>query len=169
MNRNELFKDALKENDKMISGICYRFFGPGDDAGDAHQEILLKIWMNIEKFRNECSIKTWIYRIAVNVCITYRSKAKRKSVRFVPISKSVEKQGNSDYENSGDDENKLVFFRSFVDKLNAADKTLVSLYLEELDTREISEITGFSESNVRVKIHRIKNQIKKEWMAEYGT
>ena len=56
-----------------------------------------------------------------------------------------------------------------MDSLNATDKTLVSLYLEDLDTKELSQITGLSESNVRVKLHRIKNQIKKEWEVKYGT
>lgn len=56
-----------------------------------------------------------------------------------------------------------------MNNLNATDKVLVSLYLEDLDTKEMSHITGLSESNVRVKIHRIKNEIRKEWEIKYGT
>ena len=89
MNRDELFKEAIRENDKMILRICNHFFGPGENAKDAHQEILLKIWLNIEKFRNESKIKTWIYRIAVNVCLTFLSSNRKKSSIFVRFSKST--------------------------------------------------------------------------------
>lgn len=169
MNRDELFKEAIRENDKMILRICNHFFGPGENAKDAHQEILLKIWLNIEKFRNESKIKTWIYRIAVNVCLTFLSSNRKKSSIFVRFSKSTY---NKSYEESSlfkDDENKAQFLRAFIDNLNATDKVLVSLYLEDLDTKEMSNITGLSESNVRVKIHRIKNEIRKEWVNKYGT
>ena len=169
MNRDELFREAVKENDKMILRICCHFFGPGENAKDAHQETLLKIWLNIEKFRNESKLKTWIYRIAVNVCITFLSKAKKKSSLFVPISKSVYNVSCEENQSIKDDENKKLFFREFMDRLNTTDKALVSLYLEDLDTKELSQITGLSESNVRVKLHRIKNQIKKEWEVKYGT
>jgi RNA polymerase sigma-70 factor (ECF subfamily) len=168
MNREEVFREAVKENDKMIFRICCHFFGPGENAKDAHQEILLKIWLNIEKFRNEAKVKTWIYRIAVNVCLTFLSRSKKKSTLFVPISKSMSSLQHEEFP-INDEENKERFFRNFVEHLNAADKVLVSLYLEELDTKEISGITGLSESNVRVKIHRIKNQIRKEWEIKYGT
>lgn len=168
MNRDEIFKDAIKENDRMILRVCYHFFGPGENARDAYQEILLKIWLNVENFRGECQLKTWIYRIAVNVCITFRSKEKKKSSVFVPFyeldyGKADEKEVYQD------EENKLLFFRKFMEKLNVSDKALVSLYLEDLDTKEIAQITGLSESNVRVRIHRIKNEIKRQWEVEYGT
>ncbi|MGE5497374.1 MAG: RNA polymerase sigma factor [Syntrophothermus sp.] len=168
MNRDEIFKDAIKENDRMILRVCYHFFGPGENARDAYQEILLKIWLNVENFRGECQLKTWIYRIAVNVCITFRSKEKKKSSVFVPFyeldyGKADEKEVYQD------EENKLLFFRKFMEKLNVSDKALVSLYLEDLDTKEIAQITGLSESNVRVRVHRIKNEIKRQWEVEYGT
>ncbi|HEX2866881.1 MAG TPA: RNA polymerase sigma factor [Ignavibacteriales bacterium] len=168
MKRDELFREALEENQKMIFRVCCRFFGPGENAKDAYQDILLKIWMNIEGFRGECQLKTWIYRISVNVCITFRSKNKRKSSLFVPFSEPAYRVPDEE-KLLEDEENKLLFFRKFMDELSGADKALVSLYLEDLDTREMSRITGLSESNVRVRIHRIKSEIKKQWEVEYGT
>ncbi|MCU0342867.1 MAG: sigma-70 family RNA polymerase sigma factor [Ignavibacterium sp.] len=169
MDRDEVFKEALRENDKMIIRLCNHFFGPGENAKDAHQEILLKIWLNIGKFRNESQLKTWIYRIAVNVCLTFLSSAKRKSSLFVRLSKSAYNTSYEDESFYSDDENKIQFLRNFLDNLNPTDKVLVSLYLEDFDTKEMSNITGLSESNVRVKIHRIKNEIRKEWQDKYGT
>lgn len=168
MRRDELFREAIEENQKMIFRICYHFFGPGENARDAYQDILLKIWMNIENFRGECQLKTWIYRIATNVCITFRAKVKKKSTIFVPFSESVYKIAGEE-EIYKDNENKILFFRKFMDELNASDRALVSLYLEDLDTKEMAHITGLSESNVRVRLHRIKDEIKRQWEAEYGT
>ncbi|MHC1738501.1 MAG: RNA polymerase sigma factor [Ignavibacteriaceae bacterium] len=168
MNKDELFKNAIKENGEVIFRICSRFFGGGEDAKDASQEILLKIWLSIEKFRGDSSIKTWITRIAVNNCITYRSREKKRKNIIIPISPSLNRdiRGEKEFE---DDENKLLFFREFMKRLDPSDKILISLYLEDLGTKEISEISGVSENNVRVKIHRIKNQIKREWSLKYGT
>ena len=167
MNRDELFKEAIQGNDKMIIRLCNHFFGPGDNAKDAHQEILLKIWLNIEKFRNESQIKTWIYKIAVNVCLTFLSKETKKKSIFVHFSKSAYNTSYQDESFYPDDENKKIFLRKFLNNLNVTDKVLISLYLEEF--KEMSNITGLSESNVRVKIHRIKNEIRKEWENKYGT
>jgi len=169
MKNEELFRVAVKEHDQMIRRICYHFFGPGDNADDAHQEILLKIWLNVDKFRHEAKIKTWIYRISVNVCITLLSRLKKRSAVFIHQENLASTLATEEKPDKSDEEIRLQFFRNFMDTLDIADKVLVSLYLEELDTREIADITGLSESNVRVKIHRIKNKIKQEWMVKYGT
>lgn len=169
MNQDELFKNAVEEYGKMIFRVCSHFFGSRDNAKDAYQETLLKIWLNIKSFRGEASLKTWIYRIAVNVCITYLLKVKRNRSLFVPITKTVFNNSTTDGEIYKEEKGKLQFFRGFVDNLPASDKALVSLYLEDLDTKEMSVITGLSESNVRVRIHRIKNQIKNEWKLKHGT
>ena len=85
MNREEMFREAIHENDNRIYRICCHFFGPGDEAKDAYQEIFLKIWLNILKFRGEAQLKTWVTRIAVNTCLTFLSKAKKNSSVFVPF------------------------------------------------------------------------------------
>jgi RNA polymerase sigma factor (sigma-70 family) len=169
MNQEKLFRAALLENDKMIYSICCHYFGPGDNAKDAYQEILLKIWLNILNFRGESQLKTWISRIAVNVCMTYLSKNSRKSSVFVPFSlvDCNYKTAESD-DNSEEEETKIKFLEEYKNKLSSADKILVTLYLDDIEYSEISLITGLSEGNARARIHRIKKQIKKEWEDRYG-
>lgn len=164
-----MFRDAIRENDRRIFNICSYYFGPGEEARDAYQEILLKIWLNIMNFRGEAQLKTWISRIAVNVCLTFLSKAKKKFAVFISSSylenydKVSEDEGNPEEE-----EIKLKFFEEFKKKLSQAEKILVSLYLEDMEYTEISEITGLNEGNARSRIHRIKKQIKQEWEDKYG-
>jgi len=169
MNREEMFKEAIRENDRRIFNICRHYFGPADEAGDAYQEILLKIWLNIMNFRGESQLKTWICRIAVNVCLTSLSKTKKNSSVFRPFSHTdyIDIDGD-DEENQQEEEVKMNFFEDFKQKLNPIDKTLVTLYLEEMEYREISQVTGLSEVNARARIHRIKKQIKQEWEEKYG-
>ncbi len=170
MNREGIFRKAIQENDRRIFRICRHFFGPGDEAHDAYQEILLKIWLNLDTFRGEAQIKTWINRITVNVCLTFLAQAKKRSSILVPFSKTEYEENIAGQEEVHDDEEKkLRFFQTFMQQLSVQDKTLVSLYLEDLDKKEIAQTTGFSESNVRVRIHRIKKQIQLELEKKYGT
>lgn len=170
MNQEEMFRKAIRETNRMIFSICCHYFGPGDEAKDAYQEILLKIWLNINNFRGESQLKTWISRIAVNVCLTFLSKKTKKSSVFIPYTKTLDFDiSDDDEDNQQEEETKMKFFENFKSKLNPIDKTLVTLYLEEMEYREISQITGLSEGNARARIHRIKKQIKQEWEENYGT
>jgi len=168
-NQEALFRAAILENERRIYSICCHYFGPGDEAKDAYQEILLKIWLNILNFRGESQLKTWICRIAVNVCMTYLSKKSRKSSVFVPLADFDYdyKTGDSD-DNSEEEETKIKFFEEYRGKLSSSDKILVTLYLDDIEYSEIAKITGLSEGNARARIHRIKKQIKEEWEDKYG-
>nr|MCU0408380.1 RNA polymerase sigma factor [Bacteroidales bacterium] len=158
------------ENYPKVVRLCVRYFGDRDKALDAAQEVFLKVWLNLNTFRGEAAIGTWIYRIATNVCLTYSRDAKK----VIGSGISLPETGSFDLadeqeEGDSDRDEKLRFFEGFLSKLPSIDKTLVSLYLEELDTREISSVTGLSEANVRTRIHRIKKQVKKEWEEKNGT
>jgi len=169
MNQEEMFREAIRENDMRIFSICCHYFGPGDEAKDAYQEILLKIWLNIMNFRGESQLKTWICRIAVNVCLTFISKTKKKASVFVPFAHmNYYDKAWEDEDYQGEKEEKIKFFEDFKGKLNPLDKALVTLYLEDMEYREISQITGLSEGNARARIHRIKKQIKQDWEDKYG-
>ncbi len=172
MNQEELFKKAIGENHKMIYGICLHFFGSNDLAQDACQETLIKVWQNIKNFRGESKMSTWISRIAANVCLTGIEKERRKSSLFTkltPYASYTDYYQNDKREMDESETERIRFFNNFKERLNPLDRLLVSLYLEENDYKEIAQITGLSESNARTRVHRIKNQIKKEWEEKYGT
>lgn len=168
--KEKLFRQIVDENYCKIYRICYRYFGNRDEADDACQETFLKIWLNINKFRGEASLSTWACRIAINVCLTFKRINKRKMAHIASDQATAYQDclsdENEEYQDTGE---KLQFFHQFMDNLPVADRTLVALYLEELNSREIASVTGLSEANVRTRIHRIKNQIKKEWEDKNGT
>jgi RNA polymerase sigma factor (sigma-70 family) len=168
INQEKLFRTAILENDKRIYSICCHYFGPGDNAKDAYQEILLKIWLNILNFRGESRLSTWIIRIAVNVCMTYLSKRNRSHLIFVPLSNVDCEYKTGESGDNSEEEAKIEFFEEYKNKLSPDDKILVTLYLDDIEYSEISLITGLSEGNARARIHRIKKQIKNEWEDKYG-
>lgn len=166
----ELFRQTVDNNYDRIQRICSRYFSNPEDAHDVCQDIMLKIWLNLNKFRGEANINTWIFRIAVNVCLTTLAASKRETRQRMPDPDSeLKSQDVEEIADKGEEENKLRFFQQFLERLTTADRTLVNLYLEDLDTTAMAAVTGLSESNVRTRIHRIKKQIKTEWEEKNGT
>ena len=165
MDREKLFREAIKENSQRIFRICSYYFPDPDDRNDAYQDALIRLWDNISSFKGHSQVSTWIYRVVVNACLGYLRREKRRK-ELIETAKPVETINHAIHERQEDQQQmneKLFFFRDFIYRLSVSDRTLVSLYLEELSTKEMSEITGLSESNVRVRIFRIKEQVKKEW------
>ncbi|MFN8241935.1 MAG: RNA polymerase sigma factor [Bacteroidales bacterium] len=169
MERQKKFNEVLAENNSRIRSVCNYYFGNSDDARDAYQEALIKIWLNIQNFRGESLMRTWVTRITLNVCLTHVSKNKRDNSLFRKIGDeeySVRAEGADD---DNEAEEKLKFFREFNSSLSSTDRMLVALYLQDIDYTEISEITGLSSINARTRIHRIKEKIRKEWEVKNGT
>ena len=167
--KEEIYKKILEENYQKVLRLCLRYFGNRSEAEDATQDVFVKVWMNIEKFRGEATVGTWIYRIATNVCLTVLRN--RRNVTVDTVRAETEKSDEDDADHISRQETgeeKLRFFNEFLQKMNSIDRTIVSLYLEDIDSKTIAEITGLSDSNIRTRIHRIKNGIKKEWEEKYG-
>lgn len=168
--KEEDFRKVVEENYGRISRICLHYFGNREEANDAGQDILLKVWLNIDKFRGESALSTWISRIAVNVCLASFRDRRNGTVRI-----ESEQLGHlrdnipDESDNDPEKEEKLMFFHNFMYKLSAVDRTLVSLYLEDMESADIATVTGLTDVNVRTRIHRIKKQIKDEWEESYGT
>jgi len=165
MSKEHLFRQAIQENENKIFRICRYYFTDKDDYNDAFQESLIRIWQNIDSFRNESKMSTWIFRVVANTCLSglRRDKKRKELITSTTILENIHIPDAEPIEEDHHAEHKLEFFRRFMQHISVVDRMLVSLYLEELSTKEMAEVTGLSESNVRVKIHRIKEQIKKEW------
>jgi len=172
MNKETVFSEIIRANQDRIMRVCSHYFANEQDRQDAYQESLLRIWNNLSSFRKEAAINTWVYRIVANTCLlSIRSEKRRKKI-VAPGTDwdRIQVSDNSASESQEISDQKVLFFHRFMEKISSIDRMLVSLYLEELSTKEIAEISGLSESNVRVKIHRIKELLKKNWKEQdHGT
>ena len=152
------FKELYEANYPKVMRLCLGYV-KGDEmlAKDLTQEVFMKVWEHMETFREAASISTWIYRIAVNTCLM--ALRDRKKIQKTP---QVETLSLPNVESNLDEkEAQLMQLQRCINKLPEASKTIILLELEGVPQKEISAITGISHEAIRVRIHRIKNNLTK--------
>lgn len=162
LKKEERFNKIVVENKERILRICRYYNANIADQKDMYQEILINIWKCLDHYRGEASINTWVYRVAVNTALSYTGKAFREMKLMVDAdTENLHLVINdNELEQKQIEEEQLILLKIELNTLSVIDKALVSLMLEGLSMKEISDVIGISESNVKVKIHRIKAQLK---------
>lgn len=158
------FKQIIEENSHRINSICRYYCPNGENRKDMYQEILVNIWKSLDKFRGDAAMSTWIYRIAVNTSLSFTGKTYRN------LSLHIDKDPQSmnilldddELEQKIRTEQHLELLETQLNQLSIIDKALITLLLEGLTMREIADVIGLTEPNVKVKIHRIKEQLKQQ-------
>ena len=149
------FVTLIQENERVIYKVCYLYTTPHATLNDLYQEVVINLWKAYPKFRNECKISTWIYRIALNTCISFIRKEKNipEIVTLSQIADRIEET----------DETQVMLKRlySMINRLGQLEKSIVLLYLEDKSYEEIAEITGLTLTNVATKLSRIKDKLRK--------
>ena len=159
--KEEIFRTIINENEKRISGICRYYSSSYDDQKDMHQEILINIWKSLDNFRGDAQWKTWVYRVSVNTALGFAKKEIRQQKIF--IRQDDEKLKDFlDYDDytSIKKEKMLQALESEINMLSIVDKIIITLVLESVNYKEIALVIGITEPNIRVKIHRIKSELK---------
>lgn len=162
LKKEETFNRLVAENGDRIRRICCYYNSNPDDQKDMYQEILVNIWKSLDKFRGDANINTWIYRIAVNTSLTFTGKA-FKEMKLLVRRDAVNLSSILDEEQLAakrEQEKQLEVLHLELNLLSVIDKALISLVLEGQSMKDIADIIGISEANVKVKIHRIKLQLK---------
>jgi RNA polymerase sigma-70 factor (ECF subfamily) len=162
--KEKLFKSILTDNQERLFRICCYYLKNTEDRKDLYQEIIYNIWKSLNDFRGEAAIDTWIYRIALNTALGYAGKEhKRKSYTAeIDLQINLKLLYDDDKDQRARLEKSIKELHIKLNQLSVIDKVIMTLLLEELSSKEIASIVGITEPNVRVKIHRIKNQLKLE-------
>lgn len=158
MNENieQEFVTCIREYERVIYKVCYLYTTKSASLNDLYQETVLNIWRAFPKFRHECKVSTWIYRIALNTCISFIRKEKN-----IPEIVTLTKEADWLTEEEDGFREMLAELYRLINKLGQLDKSIILLYLEEKDYAEIAEITGLTTTNVATKLSRIKDKLKK--------
>ena len=155
------FLNALEEHQHKLLRICSVYAKDEDDTKDLFQEVLVNIWKSMPSFKGNANIGTWMYRITLNVCLRLKTKEigkQKKMLRMDSHAINIYKtEINEDAK--GEQREKLMQLRECIKKLNEADRAVITLFLEELPYKEISNITGLTENNIAVKVKRIKKKL----------
>ena len=128
---------------------------------DLAQEIILKLWKSFETFNEQFKHSTWIYRISLNVAISFYRKEKSRSKINAPLSENI--FNIADFQDNKPAEQNVFFLTQFISELKELDRALMILYLEERSHKEIAEIIGITETNVATKIGRIKTILRQKF------
>tara|TARA_R110002095_G_scaffold206128_1_gene189904 strand:- start:672 stop:1178 length:507 start_codon:yes stop_codon:yes gene_type:complete len=153
-----IFLSALEKNQDKLFRICSIYSEDNEDAKDLFQEVLVHVWRSMGTFKGNSSIGTWMFRVALNVCLRFKSKHTKNQNRFIRLDSMTISNLRTE-ENNEEEKEKLKDLKKCVKKLNDGDKAIVALYLEGVVYKEISSILGLSENHVAVKVKRIKSKL----------
>lgn len=156
-NTEQEFLSVIKEYERVIYKVCYLYTSRNATLNDLYQDVVLNLWRAYPKFRGECKISTWIYRIALNTCISFIRK--EKNVPEIVTLTPYESEWMTEEQDSFQLMLKELYY--LIGQLGQLDKSIILLYLEEKSYEEISEITGLTVTNVATKLNRIKEKLRK--------
>ncbi len=145
----------IKNIGRAYIGYAKAIVNDPDLAKDLAQDTFITVWEQLPKFRGEAAIGSWIFRIAVNKCLKNLEKEKR----FHKVELPEQLQENT----TEDNEPQLKLLQQFISELSESDRIIILLELEDLPQVEIAGIVGLTESNIRVKIHRIKQKLTQKF------
>ncbi len=148
------FTKMVREYRSTIYSVCYFFSDNPTEVDDLFQEVLVNLWKGFPDFRNESSLKTWIWRISLNTCCSIQ-KRERRNVPTFPL--LIDKDLFSESEQAGR-QVKMLYDR--INKLEVFDRAIILLWLESMSYDEIGAIVGISTSAVTSRLFRIKEQLK---------
>ncbi|MDN3688349.1 RNA polymerase sigma factor [Cyclobacterium jeungdonense] len=142
----------------IIIKLCRAYTNSQEDYEDYYQEVCLQIWRSRDNFKGQCEWSTWVYRIALNVCLTLLKKRKKEG-KTIFVSEAL--PDTVLIESSAFENESLNQLYAAIKHLSEIDRAVILLYLEEKTYQEISEILGANPNSIGVRINRIKERLKK--------
>ena len=152
--QQHIFQEWLSLHKGLIFKIVRSYAHDTMDQDDLFQEIIIQVWHSIPSFRHESSVTTWLYRISLNTAIKWTTKEKKHNQ-----TESLGEVHHLLHESGSPIDERLVWLYEEIYKLDEIDRSLAVLLLEGFSYKEMANLLGITESNVGVKITRIKKQL----------
>ena len=145
----------VRENRSTIYTVCYMFSNDQDEVADLFQEVLINLWKSLPSFEERGDVRSWIYRVSLNVCISLDRKKHRH--KTVPLTMDIDP-----YEEAETNKNsrQMGMLRQRIARLGQFDRAIILLWLENMSYDEIAAIMGITVKNVSVRLYRIKEELK---------
>jgi RNA polymerase sigma-70 factor (ECF subfamily) len=148
-----IFHKWIDEFKPLLFKIVKVYGSETNEEQDLFQEIVIQIWRSVATFNNQCSLHTWIYRVALNTAIKWSTRSKKQYT--IPLD-----QKDFLIETKAPVDPKLEWMYDEIAKMDSIDRSLTMLLLDGFSYKEMSEILGITSSNVGVKINRIKKKLQ---------
>ena len=150
------FVKLINDYRSLIFKVCNLYCSDPESRRDLFQEVVLQLWKSFPGFRRESSNSTWIYRIALNTAISnFRKESKKPGKR--PL--SMLEFDIPDMSGISEEKENRSTLKLAIEKLTEIEKAVIMLYMDDKSYDQISEIIGISNSNVGVRLNRIKNKL----------
>ena len=151
------FISLINQHQGLIHKVCIMYENDPDVRNDLFQEIVLQLWKSFASFRGESKISTWMYRIALNTAISGFRKQTRlvKTEDLRELHLNISDRGNEDHEES------FQKLQWAIRQLSEIERAMIMMALEEIPYEEIAETIGITQNNVRVRMNRIREKLKK--------
>ena len=152
------FVELIEKYQNILHKVCSVYCAVKADREDLFQEIVLQVWRAYPSFKGQSKLSSWLYRVALNTAIARFRKQKRR-IQASPLAFEQLNVPNETSHNEVIDTQRW-YLNEAIKQLNTVERAIMVLYLEEHSYKEISSIMGISETNVGVKINRIKNKLR---------
>lgn len=160
MNTKETqFTRLIREHKGTIYTVSMMFANGSDEVEELVQEILIRLWQGYDSFQGRSGIRTWVWRVAMNTCISSdRKKRRRPGTAHLPETPGMDIIDSCD---RPEDDRQIRMLHDRIHRLGLFDRAIVLLWLEDMSYEEIGGIVGISAKNVSVRLVRIREQLKK--------
>ncbi len=149
------FEQLVRQQTANIYSVCYMFATCKAEADDLFQEVLINLWRGYPTFRHDSRPSTWVYRVSLNTCVSYKRK---RRVEMSPIENAGIESAYDEIESKR--QNRQLHER--IQMLEPFDRAVVLLWLEDMPYEEIGSIVGLSAKAVGLRLMRIKEKLKKQ-------
>jgi len=151
------FINLINEHQGLIHKVCIMYENDRDARNDLFQEIVLQLWKSFSSFRGEAKITTWMYRIALNTAIS----GFRKQTRHIKTEDLQEVHMNISDSWGDEQEENFQKLQWAIRQLSEIERAMIMMALEEVAYEDIAETIGITQNNVRVRMNRIREKIRK--------
>jgi len=155
----ERFQTLIEEHKKILYKVCNSYCRNRDDRDDLAQEITFQLWRAFGTFDARCQFSTWMYRIALNVAISFYRRESTRTRPLVPIDARLLEESPD----TASPPEEILLLYQFIEGLDPLNKGLILLYLDGYSYQEIADVLGIRETNVATKINRLKQKMKQEF------
>ena len=167
VSQDRLYEQTVEGYGSALDRLARAYEYDSEARRDLLQEIHLQLWLSFANFDQRCSLRTWVYRVAHNVATSHVVRQSRIRKKLVSIEELENEPGDSQAELAVDEAHTLDRLSALIRRLKPLDRQIILSYLEGMDANSIAEITGLSAANVAMKVHRIKDTLKR-WFHKGG-
>jgi len=159
VDEEETFLGLIEQHRGIIRKVAAGYAGTRADKGDLSQEIMLQLWRAYPRYSSERPFSTWMYRIELNVAISFLRRNSRPIRQTVPLDE-IDRELPDESKGATETDERLAILQRLISTLDPLNRALLLLYLDDHSYREIADILGISETNVATKLSRLKERLR---------